>query len=507
MCFDNDNFISQEPCSFSLRQIQLAKHTPSEIIMLAFLCATLEQCPCKLQSSPSKRLDAITYFLEEAVKVVPIESILYAIGYDELDTAVECANALLNANPTFPSSREATIGMQKAIVRMRTGIHGADYDVLIYNLYKQLGISSAKLTATESPNELLFVCDPPIYMPLVPVVQGGLAQPQIVDGLLKFKPHPNRVTFPQIANKLHKFSLQNMALNSGRKQNLICGLSIEHVYPIHSIRRHSLHHANLKSPIEILRNARDEIATLLKDPSEDLDMSSQGTQLSNERMLSLFKEIADHNVKLCASLIGSFMEQQIQIPFFKSEEGTAYKLSETHSPVAMGAWALFSLTFDKLHQMVAGVHGNPLLVEIADYISLISSDKELKKTSNRSPKYSGKLQFLLQGMKSKTVTCSNKYISYSLEHQLCSNLKFDKDIAVKTLIKDWDKIFKGDALSLIATSHRSLVARWLKWVVLVHDLRESLAKYTCVGVTGLINSGKSFLVSRLFGIEVCTIAK
>jgi len=69
-------------------------------------------------------------------------------------------------------------------------------------------------------------------------------------------------------------------------------------------------------------------------------------------------------------------------------------------------------------------------------------------------------------------------------------------------VKQWDEIFKGDALSLVAKSHRSLVARWIKWAVLVHDLRESLAKYTCVGVTGLVNSGKSYLVSKLFGIEV-----
>ena len=73
---------------------------------------------------------------------------------------------------------------------------------------------------------------------------------------------------------------------------------------------------------------------------------------------------------------------------------------------------------------------------------------------------------------------------------------------VKELVKRWDEIFRWDALSLVAKSHRSLVARWLKWAVLIHDLRESLAKYTCVGVTGLINSGKSCLVSKLFGLQV-----
>ena len=37
---------------------------------------------------------------------------------------------------------------------------------------------------------------------------------------------------------------------------------------------------------------------------------------------------------------------------------------------------------------------------------------------------------------------------------------------------------------------------------MVHNLREELAKYTAVGVAGLVNSGKSNLVNSLFGIQV-----
>lgn len=507
-------FFLQERCVFSLRQIQLAKHTPSEVIMLAFLCAMLEKFPSD-QSSPSKRMNAITSFLEEAVKVVPIESILHAISHDKLDTAVDCANALLNAKPNIPDSHEVEVGMQKAIVRMHTGLIGAEYDEFIKQLLKIPGMSkySFQFKTTANPRQLLLTCDTPVCIdipiPVAPlysrVVRSGLQKTQIVskmdDVLFNLDSVCCEDTFPEIAKKLSNFAAKNIASLPQKKKKVICDFSIEHVYPVHSARRHSVYHSTLQSPLEVLQKARKDISDLLEDTSEDIDLNNPDTQMSNERMLLLFKDITDHNLKICASLLGSFMEQQIQIPFFKSEASTAYKLSETCSPVAMGAWALFSLSFDKLNQMVAGVHGNPLFVEIADYISLISSSEDLKAISNRSLKYAGKLQFLLQGMKSKTVTCSNNYISYSLEHQLCRNLKFDKNIAIKDLIKDWDEIFKGDALSLVAKSHRSLVARWLKWAVLIHNLRESLAKYTCVGVTGLINSGKSFLVSRLFDIQ------
>lgn len=469
----------------------------------------LEHFPSKSHASPSKRLNAITTFLEEAVKVVPIESILYAIGYDEIDTAVKCAKALIKTDMIIPGSNEARKVMQTAIVRMRTGLHGTELDAALTNIFKHhfLFEDSHCLVIVEaiSQDEIHIKIPLPI-MPAKPyyssILKRGIIvqRSQVQEGRraivyrinLSKHDRPMR-TYPHIANRLERMMKKFVFTES-----IICNLSIEHIYPIHSIRRHSLWIPTLQSPIEVLRSARDEITKLMINDNEDVDSSSQ---FSNEQMLTLVKQISDNNLKICASLIGSFMENQIKIPFLKSEEGTASKLSEAFSPVAMGVWALFSMSFDKLREMLSGMDGNPLFVEIADYISLISSNDQ-----KRSSKYAGKLQFLLQGMIDKTVTCSSKYISYSLEHQLRNNLKFEKDITIKTLVKDWDKIFKGDALSLIAKSHRSLVARWLKWVVLVHDLRETLAKYTCVGITGLINSGKSCLVSQLFDLEVSILA-
>jgi hypothetical protein len=308
-------------------------------------------------------------------------------------------------------------------------------------------------------------------------------------------------TYPDIARDLAKFieKFRDLIRSGHAPEKAVCDLSIEHVYPVNSDRRHTMHLSTLQSPLKVLQNARERLSTLLEDKDEDLD---SGCQENNDLMLSVVKQITEVNMKICASLIGGFMEQQIRIPLLKSETDTAHRLSETSSPAAMGTWALFSHSFTELQMMLSKVQGNSILLELADYLSSMSLDKDIKKTSSRSSKYAAKLQFLLQGMQQKTITCSSKYISYSLERQLCDHKKFNKKATVKYLTDNWDKIFKGDALSLVASSHRSLVARWLKWAVLVHDLRESLAKYTCVGVTGLINSGKSRLVSDLFGLQV-----
>jgi hypothetical protein len=146
-------------------------------------------------------------------------------------------------------------------------------------------------------------------------------------------------------------------------------------------------------------------------------------------------------------------------------------------------------------------------VKIADYVKAIVSAQ----SDASDNQYAAKLQFLVQGME-KTVTCNSQYVSYSLERQLtdlCEKQRIDPSIPLDDLLLRWGKLFKEETLSLVARSHRPLIARWLKWALMVHNLREELAKYTAVGVTGLVNSGKSKLVSTLFGLQVhlqyCTL--
>ena len=473
----------------------------------------LEQYPdSSCRKGPSERLKAVTRFLEEVVKVVPIESIFTAIAYMDDDTALECAKAVVSTQPKIPPSAMMFTGAQRAILRMRTGLPAQVTDILIDILTRGI-ISSPKciampLISISAPkhNQVKITVSTPVGF--APQSYSDIIQrnppvfvcetTESTSDLPPLPPELNATTHPKLADELDKYSAP-----LGQREarcDLISNLSIEHVYPVDSHRRYATRISTLRSPIEVLRDARDKIASFIEESQQEDLNSSQGTQSSNEQMLALVREINEHNLSICVALLGAFMEQQIRIPLIKSEIDTAGVLSERSSPVAMGVWALFSLGYEELTAKLSSLHGNQLLVDIADYISGVLSD-HLQKPSHRSSKYDGKLQFLLQGIK-RTISCSSQYISYSLEHQLCSNLKFDKDISIKKLIDNWDKIFHGDALSLVARSHRPLIARWLKWAILIHDLRESLAKYTCVGVTGLVNSGKSQLVSKLFGVQV-----
>ena len=158
---------------------------------------------------------------------------------------------------------------------------------------------------------------------------------------------------------------------------------------------------------------------------------------------------------------------------------------ELSAAATVGVWALFSLNYTDIQQILSKCCGDQLLVKILDYV----------KTTVLGPQsvvpddalYAAKLQFIVQGM-TKTVTCNSQYISYSLERQLvnlCKECKIDNSISLSSLTTRWGKLFMETTLSLVALSHRPLIARWLKWALMVHNLREELAKYTAVGVVGI----------------------
>ena len=482
----------------------------------------LEQHPntdyTKSQFQQSQRLKKIREFLEEAVKVVPFESVLNAIAFAEDKTAIKCAEALIESKVPIPSSVEVLSSMQLGSVRLRTGMHGFGIISLRDGVLKEVSLKArvnhlrpVSISAPTS-KEIQFTMTGSVPGYALGSMTGkgryaDVTSPQTVTHSVNITAATNLEHIPEgifrsdtLADKLSAYSDQ-LTRTKVIVEDYLCNMNIECIYPTRSSHvRHSLYSSSLQSPLDVLHNARVQIALHLEELHDDLDVSGEDDKPINERMLDVLKEIDENCLKVCAALLGSFMEQKVVIPLIKSEMDTANILTEKSSPVAMGAWVLFSLGYPELHAKLSSLRGHPLMVEIADYIYGVLGNK-LDTSSKTTSPYDGKLQFLLQGV-SRIVSCSSQYISYSLERQLSANLKFDKSIPVKELVAKWDRIFKGDALSLVAKPYRSLIARWLKWAVLIHDLREALAEYTCVGVFGLMNSGKSQLVSKLFGIQV-----
>ena len=297
-------------------------------------------------------------------------------------------------------------------------------------------------------------------------------------------------------------SVVDKDFNISQTTNAISGSSLKNAYPVHISEQPG--ECCLKSPLQILAEGRKKLQWLARQASESSAPAAQDplklSQLYNTKMLKIVNDIRHNELKVCSLLLGAFMEEQIRVPLMKTPFHTAKAIEHAASTAALGVWALFSFSCGDVKSLLSAIPSKSLLVEVKEYIKGVFKQD----TATADQNYAGKLQFMIQGM-DETVSCNSHYVSYSLERQLvklCDKLKITESTPLDTLIGNWDEIFKDNVLSLVVSSHRSLIARWLKWALMVHHLREELACYTSVGVIGLVNSGKSLLVSTLFSVKV-----
>lgn len=506
--------------------MQLAKHTPSEVIELAYWSAALEcnsDCGSQHTHSPSKRFTAVTKFLEEAVRVVPIESIFFAIAHCDLNTSTECSKAVVQSfsKSNLPPSGSLTHAAAEALCKMQTGLP-LDFFNWMFNqmmgaiVQMEKGATRARAQPTyaqaaagNGASAMAATAEPVLPRIHAQVtLQATMPSPAFLGHKMQSEVPPlDHSTAMSLIKLLKKIIEQgSRKIESGRSLNAVCGFNIERVYPIYPSRGSSLHpSSSLQSPMEVLKQTKEKLSSFAEEAKHDSELMPGEGYTEREmtvvdEMLGVVKDIRENHLRICASLLSAFMESQIRIPLLNNPAATAKVLSSKAAPVAMGVWALFSMSFADLQRMLQSTEDNELFIQIADYISGILAESD-KPSQSKDRMYAGKLQFLLRAMQI-TTCCNRQYISYSLEHQLHKNLKFDPSIPVEELTDKWNTIFKDDALSLVAKPYRSLIARWLKWALLIHDLRESLAKYTCIGVVGLVNSGKSQLVNSLFRVQV-----
>ena len=286
--------------------------------------------------------------------------------------------------------------------------------------------------------------------------------------------------------------------------DLICGRNIGETYPISDCLSGTRSNNVLEPLPVILLKARQKLASLcFQHKASDKNIGT--TSLGNCKMLETVNKIIEDNLNPCVTMLGGFMEQQIRIPLVNNSKDTAKAFATADTSGAVGVWALFALEKADIVNILDTRRTQSLVLQITDFIhGVLNADAARCLDIDKLSSYDGKLQFLLQGM-SETVTCSSHYISYSLERELvrlCDQLEITTSTNVDEVITTWDEKFNQTALALVPISHRPLLARWLIWALNIYRLREGLAKYTTVGVIGLVNSGKSTLVKKLFQKEV-----
>ena len=413
---------------------------------------------------PSQRYQQIAKFLQEASQIVPMESIFYAIAAcKSTATANKCINALHSAAPTceLPTSKLMVSGCEQAFSRV------VDPRLIKKSHDWRKKIEAAETACHSADTDINMLSTEAHYQyPFDPA-------------------HPESVYFLKLLNSLGAAAVMFARYNC---LTLITGRNIGELYPI--AQQSSFNSAMMSLP-DILRKAKFRLS--------DLSRCHRGNaETTNKVMLDEVNRLISNDLEPCVTMLGGFMEQQIKVPLVNNPLDTARAIQATKSSGSVGVWALFTLEEKDILNILSSNKNSSLVIQIDDFIP-----GALSNMSDATP-YDAKLQFLVQGM-DKTVNCGSHYISYTLERELvslCNERSITTSTRIDDICRDWNRCFKDTAFSLVPTSYRSLLARWLMWALRIHELREGLALYTTVGVIGLVNSGKSTLVQKIFKRKV-----
>ena len=435
--------------------------------------------------------DCIQVFLKNVVKVVPFESIAYAIANGNHETSVKCVMFLLSESVKIPSSLLMINGLLSARHRLETGFPARliqSAQAMSRHNMKYVDLSTSYKVMVKKLDEDTLVVHSFEEHPSA----GSTSDSEPIKVNMKkfhsYRTPCNSNLAEQIFDLQSRTHSNTAVVHDPTTRQLICGMDIESVYETN--RKHP---NSLNSPIDILVDGRKKLKKLA-DRARKCK-----SQVLNQEMLATVNEIRNNELDSCTSLLGGFMDQEsVGIALGKSSDVLGLS-----APASVGVWTLFSLDYSKIKPILAQCRGEQLLVKVMDHVKGISGVDPDNDDVEYNP-YAAKLQFMAQGM-TKTVTCNTRYVTYSLERQLvelCHEKKIDDTTSLSELNRKWSNFFKDNMLSLVDVGCRPLIARWIKWALMIHDLREELAKYTAVGVVGLVNSGKSKLVSTLFGIQV-----
>ena len=427
----------------SVRQAQLAKLTPVDLIQIAMLSVALER-RATIGGVYSERYHAVQEFFNTAMDVVPIESVVYALQ-------VERYSMILSQGVYFA----------------RHGNMGGYCDQLLYN-YRQNNPFSrlVNLPRMGLTSPLQF---------LRPALQAsqGIFPTQFV------------ASFAQQVQLAYPLEEQTQVTAGAPEQPVISGLGIKLLFTNES---------EYLDPRNQLKKAREDVDELMRKQSShnqgNASLTSDGTNMA---ILEQISKIQAQAMQF-SQLVDAFMKSQVKVPLLNSPRDTARALDESQE--ALGVWYLIGLNYANMSQILSD--GN-LVIDVINYLGRFLPENQ------RMMEYTAKAQFINQAM-STTVSCSSEHVCYSLERQLkdlCEKCGIEPTTTTNKLCSAWETFFREKILSFVALPHRPLLARWIKWMLAVHDLRESLAKQTVIGVIGLMNSGKSTLMNKIFCQKVC----
>ncbi|XP_046840168.1 uncharacterized protein LOC124434327 [Xenia sp. Carnegie-2017] len=261
-----------------------------------------------------------------------------------------------------------------------------------------------------------------------------------------------------------------------------------------------------QAPMTLLIDGKEKLQQLSEEQiAEPTSGSSSkvGCSSLNNKMLTVLNGLR-REFETCSTLLVAFMQSQVKVPLVK-ENKNKYVDEKVNiaNTLGLSVWGLLTTPFKYLNNITdLSKKFGQLAIEFTRHadncLEYVFPSRECQ-----FPDYDQKLKFLVGSMK-EGVIYNERYISYSLERQLqdqCKKRNIDHNTPVSDILQQWNANFEEETLMLVPDEYRQLVARWIRWSLMINNVRETLASQTAIGVVGLVNSGKSKLVSSIFPVK------
>lgn len=236
---------------------------------------------------------------------------------------------------------------------------------------------------------------------------------------------------------------------------------------------------NLKSPIKVIREAR-----------EALNQSNDGSALQEtnfyEKILKVLQNARYVQIELCINILCCFIHQHVQVPFTEVNP--------------MSVWKRLIHIF--------GPYTDVFKSDSEYWTSMLKRcQRAISKGSEVAERtYRGKLLFLVTTIdleaKAQITLAVSEYTLEKKLKEICSSRGINAETSVEQIVLAWQKHFKDCPIANVTPSHHSLISRWIKWSLMIHELRLTLEKHITIIIPGLVNSGKTQLMRSLFGFNV-----
>ena len=458
---------------------------------LAYLSALLER---RQEGHHSSRFEAIKKFFESAVSVVPLESLFHAMANAKFDVMVQCCKIFCSCD----TLSKMDFSWQWLLTLMERVLSRIAFAQQRLNVYMFQRYSVTDLFAERLPPPIDFDDDTErleCELMGIPRTKQGEYYQLLHD------------TYSHILSLVEKSRKQG---NDRFRQHSLCNTDLKVIYPSTEVKGpQKPSEPHCKAPFNLVIEGRSRLNRL----SEELIAEHSGytnetaTSNTNIKMLSVLNSLRKE-FETCNTLLGAFMESRAQIPLDQTG-GDKYvnKFAKHASSTGLSAWGLLILPFEYFGRYVISTLSQDFRQFVVDSSHHIRGVRNymFPPSEHQFPDYDERLEFLVGSMKQSSVTRNLQYVSYSLERQLqteCKNRNIDHDTSLDDILNQWNANFEDERLKLVLKEYRCLVARWIKWSLMINNLRESLASQTAVGVIGLVSAGKSTFVRSLFGKEV-----